>query len=114
MAARLLDECNDSHARTNERANDTMELLSRIRKLLHDRRRNHSYPPKEKFMKEDVKALVDLRGSWEDPGSDLRLAPEVSFLLGAGVYWDLMDVNDAQAPFSVVGRGTGLLEGFSR
>lgn len=113
VAARLLDEYNDSSARGKDPDDGILELLSRSRKLVDDRRRNHSTPVKEKFMKNDIKALVDLRDSWDEPDSNLRLAPEVSFLLGAGIYWGLIDVNDAQVPFSVVGRGTGPRDGIS-
>ena len=111
VAARLLDEYNDSAAKQEVHKDLASDLLSRSRQLIHNRRRNHSTPPKDKFRPEDVKVLIDLRDSWDDTGSDLRLAPEVSFLLGAGIYWDLVDINDAQVPCSVVGRGAGPREG---
>jgi len=112
VRARLLDEYNDSCARANYSSDGILERLSRTRKLVDDRRRNHAEPPKEKLHNEEVKALVDLRGSWDESGSDLRLAPEISFLLGAGIYWDLIDVNAADVSIGVVGRGTGRREGF--
>ena len=111
VAARLLDEYNDSAAKQKVHNDLSLNLLSRSRQLIHNRRRNHSAPPNEKFRPEDVKTLIGLRDSWDDAGSDLRLAPEVSFLLGAGIYWDLVDINDAQVAYSVVGRGTGPREG---
>jgi hypothetical protein len=111
VAARLLKEYNDNAAHGKARANLSLALLSRCRQPVDDCRRNHSTPPKEKLAKEDVTSLIDLQDSWDERGSDLRLAPEVSFLLG--IYWGLIDVNDAQVPFSVVGRGTGTRNGMS-
>ena len=114
VRARLLAEYNDSCARATDGGDGILELLSRTRKLVDDRRRSHAGLPKEKVGNEEVKALVDLRDCWDESGSEsLRLAPEISFLLGAGIYWDLIDVKDAEVSIGVVGRGTRSREGFS-
>lgn len=111
IAARLLDEYNDSTAKEKVGKDVVLDLLSRSRQLIHNRRRDHSTPHHDKISQEDVNTLIGLRDSWDEAGSDLRLAPEVSFLLGAGIYWNLVDVNNAQVPYSVVGRGTGPRDG---
>jgi len=42
---------------------------------------------------------------WDDPGSELRLASLRMFLIGAGLVWDLLDINHIPVPTSIVSRG---------
>ena len=107
MAQRLLDEYNDSCAVVQEQS-DVVAVISRCRDLVHDRRLNHVNPPTATFSKSDIAALLALQDSWDDPGSALRLAPEVAFLIGAGIEWDLVEAKDFQLTSTLVsGRGTG-------
>ena len=41
----------------------------------------------------------------------MRLAPEVLFLIGAGVLWGLIDPNQVEVRPTVVGRGSSSFEG---
>jgi serine/threonine protein kinase len=107
VASRLLDEYNDSCARKTHQDELISAAVSRSRQLVADRRLNHSSTrkQKEKIEKSDIEVLVDLRDSWDEIGSGFRLAPEVSFLIGAGIFWDLIDVNDVEVSSNVVSRG---------
>jgi serine/threonine protein kinase len=107
VASRLLDEYNDSCAGKTPRDELISAVISRSRQLVADRRLNRSSSPKpkEKIEKSDIEVLMDLRNSWDESGSGFRLAPEASFLVGAGIFWDLMDVNDVQVSSNVVSRG---------
>ena len=109
VASRLLDEYNDSCARNTPQDDVISAAISRGRKLVDELRLYHTSPkkPKPKFHKGDVDVLLGLRGSWDESGLGFQLAPEVSFLLGAGIFWELIDVNDVQVSSSIVGRGTG-------
>lgn len=118
VASRLLDEYNDSCARNTFQDNAILEAISRGRKLVDERRLDHRSPqkPKNKFQRADVDVLVGFRGSWDESGPGFRLAPDVSFLIGAGIFWDLIDVNinGVQVSSSIVGRGTGPADGIIR
>lgn len=105
VASRLLDEYNDSCARNTPHD----EAISRTRELIDERRLDHTSPRKlkHKIQKADVDVLVGLRDSWDEGGLGFQFAPEVSFLIGAGILWDLIDVNDVQVSSSIVGRGPG-------
>ena len=111
VSARLLDEYNDSCAGPMI-ANEAKILVNKCRQLVAHCRIDHSLSAKVKLERADVAALVELRDSWDDDGFNLCLAPEVSFILGAGIYLGLIEANDAQVPFSIVGRGAGDMEGY--
>ena len=83
-------------------------LLEKCREVVHSRRVDHSKPgpPQYVLSKSDTATLLQLEDSWDDPGSDLRLAPEVRFLIGAGILWDLIDVNYVKDRATIVSRGS--------
>jgi serine/threonine protein kinase len=102
---RLLDEYNDSCAATQNP--NLLAIVSRCRQMIHDRRLNHAGEPTQTFSESDINVLLDYQDSWDDTGSALRFAPEVAFLIGAGILWDLIDIKQVQVPSTVVTRDTG-------
>jgi len=49
--------------------------------------------------------VLELTDSWDDPGSELRLAPLAMFLIGAGLVWGLLDINHIPVQTNIVSRG---------
>ena len=70
------------------------------------------------FSKSETGQLLAFENSWDDSpstgessGSYLRLAPQVKFLLGAGILWGMIDVEHVHVRATVVSRGTTSLKG---
>ncbi len=72
------------------------------------------------FSKSETSQLLAFENSWDDSpstangessGSYLRLAPQVKFLLGAGILWGMIDVEHVHVRATVVSRGTTSLKG---
>lgn len=63
------------------------------------------------FPGSDVATLLKFDDSWDDPGSDMRLAPEASFLIGSGLLWDLVNPDHVHVPNAIVSRGTSFPKG---
>ena len=80
-------------------------MLERLRKLIHVRRLEHSKPPDVVLSEDETRTVLERTFSWDDPGSELRLAPLSMFIIGAGLVWDLLDINHIPVPTSIVSRG---------
>lgn len=111
VVQKLLDQYNDSCTKVEDQA--TYTLLEKGRSMISSCRRDETEPrsPNFKFSQEDTAALLQFEDSWDEPGSPLRLAPQVNFLIGAGIFWDLIDVTRVQIRSVVVSRGTTSPEG---
>jgi hypothetical protein len=111
IVQRFLDQYNDSCTKTEDQA--TYALLEKCRSMVSSYRRDEAEPRSAdfKFSRADTDALLQFEDSWDDPGSPLRLAPQVNFLIGAGIFWDLIDVTQVQIRSVVVSRGTTSPEG---
>lgn len=104
VAQRFLDQYNDKCAKIEDQAIHT--LVAKCRKMIHARRVDHSKPPETLLSESDVILLLHYMDSWDDPGSTLRLAPEVCFLIGAGILWEIIDADLVRVGPTVIGRET--------
>lgn len=104
ITQQLLDEYNDVCAKIED--HEIYALVEKCRKMVHARRIDHSKVPDKALSKVEIVLLLQYVDSWDDPGSPLRLAPEASFLIGAGILWDLIDVDHVQVRPTIVSRGT--------
>src|SRR5271169_7137685 len=107
---RLMDEYNRRCAEA-EGKGSISDLLERCREKVQHCRISPDSPPKSTFSKLETSQLLEYGESWESEGSGLRLAPEVTFLIGAGLLWDLIDPHFVQVSSTVVGRGSSSIEG---
>jgi len=109
LAQRLLDEYNDGCARVSNTA--IFDVIQRCRSLVEARRIDHSKSPDIVYSESDIATLTEFDDSWDDSGSNLRLAPEASFLIGAGILWDLITLDLIQIPAAIISRGSSVPKG---
>lgn len=97
------------------------DLLEKGRNAIDARRRGQSTSISV-LTREDVADLLAFENSWDDvesldpdneSGSLLRLAPQVKFLLGAGILWEVIDVDHVRVRPTIVSRGTNSLKGIA-
>jgi hypothetical protein len=86
-------------------------VVERCRGLVESRRRGDPKKPDEAFSELDISTLLKFDDSWDDPGSDLRLAPEATFLIGSGILWDLVNPDEVKVPSQIVGRDSSFPKG---
>lgn len=71
------------------------------------------------FSKDETAQILAFENSWDDfkavdgesGESHLRLAPQVKFLLGAGILWGMIDVENVHVRATIVSHGTTSLKG---
>jgi hypothetical protein len=101
FAQKLLDEYNDSCAKSALRHADVEAITSAKTKcwdwLKTSReqywRKNNDYKqvkPNGMLMETDTSILLQCLESWNEPAG-LTLAPEIHFLVGAGIFWGFID-----------------------
>lgn len=105
LSQRLLDEFNKMRAKLAMRQKDVMEitnLKSKCRELIFRYRKQHFEQKGQKapppLMQHEGSVLTDSEtsilfenlDSWNEPAS-LTLAPEMSFVIGAGLFWGFID-----------------------
>ena len=113
VAQWFLDQYNDSCAKI-----ENLEAASVIEKcrLLIDACRtgkDSSNGSENTYSVSDTNILLELDDSWDGPESILRLAPQASFLIGAGIFWGLINLDHIQLPDMFVSRGTSSAKGCS-
>jgi len=109
LAQRLLDEYNDSCARLANTA--IYDVIRRCRSLVEARRIDHSKSSDIVYSESDTATLMEFDDSWDDSGSNFRLAPEATFIIGAGILWDLIKLDQIQIPSTIISRGSSFPKG---
>lgn len=67
-----------------------------------------------RLSEDETQQILQSVESWDEPGSRLRLGPECMFIIGAGLVWDLIDINHVPAQASHVSREIVSTEGIRR
>jgi len=95
VAQRLLDEYNDVCAKASIQtsAEQILALKSRCHEMVRQCRRKKDLGPVLTSMETEL--LLRYEDSWDGP-EDLRLAPEISFLLGAGIFYKFVNFQDVE------------------
>lgn len=111
VAQCFLDLYNDSCARVQDEG--LFVLLKKCREMVHSCRQDSakSQASGPVLSESDIAILLLYEDSWDDIGSNLRLAPETSFLLGAGIFWNFIDTENVEVPHTRVSRTTASPKG---
>jgi hypothetical protein len=86
VAQWFLDQYNDACAKIENLA--AASIIDKCRSLIDARRieKDKSKEAQNMFSISDTKTLLELDDLWGCPESNLRLAPQASFLIGAGIF----------------------------
>lgn len=99
LAQRLLKEHNSRCAKAMFAESNSdmthvslMSVIEKCRASVHARRLDHHPPPvlEQKLSRDEALTLLHYEDSWDDDRP--ILGPEVSFLIGAGILWDLIEL----------------------
>jgi hypothetical protein len=98
LTQRLLDEYNDSCARISAAQISIGQLIELRRqcRTLVDECRCTRKDPSRVLTTYETGLLFKYEDSWDEPTASLRLAPEINFLLGAGVFWGYINLEDVE------------------
>jgi len=109
VAQNLLDEYNDRCARSALEEPDvetiatvkrrSWDLLKVCRNQYWDNKNDYKQVTPQRIGEQETLALLQSLESWNEP-AELTLAPEIHFLLGAGIFWGFVDPKtvDTQGP----------------
>lgn len=114
LAQRFLDYYNNCSANSEGTQADAevIKIKEKCSALVHNRRLNHKTTPimQEMLTNSETLTLLHHEDSWDDAAC-LRLAPEISFLVGAGIFWGLIDTKDVYELSYDSSRVTNSVEG---
>ena len=108
MAQVFQDRYNDACAAGLE-DQSVVALFEKCRAMIEACRRYSTSP--DMLSESETATLLQYEDSWDDPGSNLRLAPQALFLIGAGIMWGLINIDHIHLPSSIVSRGTSYPKG---
>lgn len=133
ISKRFLDLYNDYGLAARDA--ELSDLFNKTRKLIHKQRLQRCQDKMEErniglwqqnspqrvrepasdtsLTKAEVRKILQWKDSWDDPGSDLRLAPECMFILGAGILWDIVDIRHIPIESNHVSRDTNSPDGIT-
>jgi len=109
LAQRFLDKYNEECSRDDDDYAEISKLLEEGQKMIYSARRKAHGP--SAFSETGIEKLLEFETSWDEPGYPVRLAPQINFLIGAGVFWNLIPLKFVQLPATIVNRGTASPEG---
>ena len=108
IAQRFQDRYNDACAAQFE-DQSVIKLFKKCHAMVEACRRHSASP--DMLSESETVTLLQHEESWDDPESNLRLAPQALFLIGAGIMWGLINVDHIHLPSSIVSRGTSYPKG---
>jgi len=104
---KLATDCLNERPSKRPQASDIAQrLLDEYRELVHSSHLQRS-KDSDSFRDSNISVLLNHQDSWDDDKSSLRLAPEVAYLIGAGILWGLIDINVVPVPSALEDRVPG-------
>jgi len=113
LAQRLLDEYNDSCAKVASAqalVGDIIALTQICKELVNRCRTNREEGPARILTSTQTNLLFQYEDSWDEPVS-LRLAPEICFLIGAGLFYGYINLEDVEQNRKVIANDMRSLKG---
>jgi hypothetical protein len=108
---RFLDKYNEECAAIEKLHGDVLKLLEAGHERIY-KQRQYEHKTIESttlplpFSEQEVETLLRFEKSRDGQESKLRLAPQINFVVGAGIFWDMIKVEYVHVDPTIVSRGT--------